>query len=195
MVLADRGIVCIDEFDQMSDADRVAIHEIMEQQAVHVAKAGIHMSLNVRCSVVAAANPRYSQYDKNKSRAFKNEPRFLGAYSQGQPGLRLKKNSFLILNLDKPTDVGTLWVLASSLNNKSICANSFGLAPDPAIIKIMRGNKSTPVIQYNTEDEQPIVSDECREWCIAQANLLLQAKTKKDKNYLLGSGLPISYIM
>ncbi len=106
MVLADRGLLCVDEIDKMDKNDQSSMHEGMEQQSISVAKAGITATLQSRCSVLGAANPKNGRFDENEPASTQiNFP----------PALMSRFDVIFVL-LDKP-DAGRDGKLASHLLN------------------------------------------------------------------------------
>ena len=67
MVLANKGIICIDEIEKMDANDRSAMHEALEQQTVTISKANVQATLSAQTSVLAAGNPKYGRFEPLQS--------------------------------------------------------------------------------------------------------------------------------
>ena len=140
MVLGDQGNVCVDELDKMRSEDRSALHEALEQQTVSIAKAGIMATLNSRCSVLAAANPKFGRFDRFKVLADQIE----------LPPPILSRFDLIFVVEDKPTRKGDSELAQHILQiHKS---NSIEYEIEPELLR--------KYIAYARKNVNPILTDE-----------------------------------
>ncbi|KAL0232991.1 hypothetical protein GEMRC1_011738 [Eukaryota sp. GEM-RC1] len=159
-VIADRGMCLIDEFDKMSEFDRSAIHEAMEQQTVSVSKAGIVASLNSRCSVVACANPLGGRYDPSRP--------LISNVDLSEPILSRFDVTIVLRDLVDPfSDAQTAeFVINSHFNLHPNCPEggdpNFVDKPDDDGVEVIPHELLKKYIRYAKQEVQPLLGSQVK---------------------------------
>ena len=167
LVLADYGVCCIDEFDKMDENDRTAIHEVMEQQTISIAKAGIMTTLNARVSILAAANPAFGRYN----------PRRTIEQNIQLPAALLSRFDILWLIQDKPDRDNDL-----RLAKHITYVHSHGKQP-PTRVKAMDMNLMRRYISL-CKRKEPTISTELTDYIVgAYVELRREARNNKDMTF------------
>eukprot|EP00099_Drosophila_melanogaster_P015174 NP_523984.1 minichromosome maintenance 7 [Drosophila melanogaster] len=167
LVLADQGVCCIDEFDKMADQDRTAIHEVMEQQTISIAKAGIMTTLNARVSILAAANPAFGRYN----------PRRTVEQNIQLPAALLSRFDLLWLIQDKPDRDNDL-----RLAKHITYVHSHSKQP-PTRVKALDMNLMRRYINL-CKRKNPTIPDELTDYIVgAYVELRREARNQKDMTF------------
>ncbi|VVB57005.1 Minichromosome maintenance protein MCM [uncultured archaeon] len=156
LVLASGGMAAVDEFDKIDEEDRAAMHEVMESQTVSIAKAGIVAQFKAKCAILAAANPKFGRFDRNKLPAeqFEIPPTLLSRFDL----------IFVIFDtMDKTRDAELASKILANHQFTFGDGESSQMRDDPSESGPLPRSLLTKYIAYARRSCNPLLSDEAAE--------------------------------